>query len=177
LRYDRGREPEQFDRIFDLSVAFTKEESAETAAETLLPDRPISPHPNLVTEAGLQALQRQLQDAREAYEAAQAIEDVNEKRRQSAVPLRDARYLTERLRTAQVVPAPASTDVVAFGSTVTFSRADGRVQTYRIVGEDEADPKAGSISFVAPVAKSLMGKAVGDVVGTGAQEIEILSIG
>jgi transcription elongation GreA/GreB family factor len=177
LRYDRGREPEQFDRIFDLSVAFTKEESAETAAETLLPDRPISPHPNLVTEAGLQALQAQLQDAREAYEAAQAIEDVNEKRRQSAVPLRDARYLTERLRTAQVVPAPASTDVVAFGSTVTFSRADGRVQTYRIVGEDEADPKAGTISFVAPVAKSLMGKAVGDVVGSGAQEIEILSIG
>jgi len=159
-----------------LSVAFTKEESAETASETLLPDRPISPHPNLVTEAGLQALQRQLQDAREAYEAAQRIEDVNEKRRQSAVPLRDVRYLGERLRTAQVVPKPASTDIVAFGSTVTFSRPDGRVQTYRIVGEDEADPKAGSISYVAPVARSLMGKAVGDVVGAGSQEIEILSI-
>jgi transcription elongation GreA/GreB family factor len=159
-----------------LSVAFTKEESAETASETLLPDRPISPHPNLVTEAGLQALQAQLQDAREAYEAAQRIEDVNEKRRQSAVPLRDVRYLTERLRTAQLVPNPASTETVAFGTTVTFSRADGRVQTYRIVGEDEADPKAGSISFVAPVAKSLMGKAVGDVVGLGSQEIEVLSI-
>jgi len=159
-----------------LSVAFTKEESAETASETLLPDRPISPHPNLVTEAGLQALQTQLQQAREAYEAAQAIDDVNEKRRQSAVPLRDVRYLTERLRTAQVVAKPDSSDVVAFGSTVTFSRADGRVQTYRIVGEDEADPKAGSISFVAPVARSLMGKAAGDVVGSGAQEIEIVSI-
>lgn len=165
-----------FDRIFELSVAFTKEESAETASETLLPDRPISPHPNLVTEAGLQALQKQLQEAREAYEAAQAIDDVNEKRRQSAVPLRDVRYLTERLRTAQLVPKPASTDVVAFGSTVTFSRADGRVQTYRIVGEDEADPKAGSISFVSPVAKSLMGKAVGDVVGSGTQEIELVEI-
>ncbi|OKO86172.1 transcription elongation factor GreA [Bradyrhizobium sp. AS23.2] len=160
-----------------MSVAFTKEESAETASETLLPDRPISPHPNFVTEAGLQALQTQLQEAREAYEAAQAIEDVNEKRRQSAVPLRDARYLAERLRTAQVIPNSEATDTVAFGSTVTFSRADGRVQTYRIVGEDEADPKAGSISFVAPVAKSLMGKAVGDVIGSGAQEIEILSIG
>lgn len=159
-----------------MSVAFTKEESAETASETLLPDRPISPHPNLVTEAGLQALQTQLREAREAYEAAQAIEDVNEKRRQSAVPLRDVRYLTERLRTAQVVPDPTSTATVAFGSTVTFSRADGRVQTYRIVGEDEADPKAGTISFVAPVAKSLIGKSVGDVVGAGAQEIEILSI-
>ncbi|MBK3660404.1 transcription elongation factor GreA [Bradyrhizobium diazoefficiens] len=159
-----------------MSVAFTKEESAETASETLLPDRPISPHPNLVTEAGLQALQTQLQDARAAYEAAQAIDDVNEKRRQSAVPLRDARYLAERLRTAQLVPDPVSNETVAFGSTVTFSRADGRVQTYRIVGEDEADPKAGSISFVSPVARSLMGKGVGDVVGAGAQEIEVLSI-
>ena len=159
-----------------MSVAFTKEESAETASETLLPDRPISRHPNFVTEAGLQALQKQLQQAREANEAAQAIDDVNEKRRQSAVPLRDARYLTERLRTAQVIPAPDSTEAVAFGSTVTFSRPDGRVQTYRIVGEDEADPKAGSISFVSPVAKSLMGKGVGDVAGAGAQEIEILAI-
>lgn len=159
-----------------MSVAFTKEESAETASETLLPDRPISPHPNLVTEAGLQALQTQLHDARAAYEAAQAIDDVNEKRRQSAVPLSDARYLAERLRTAQLVPDPVSNETVAFGSTVTFSRADGRVQTYRIVGEDEADPKAGSISFVSPVARSLMGKGVGDVVGAGAQEIEILSI-
>lgn len=159
-----------------MSVAFTKEESAETASETLLPDRPISPHPNLVTEAGLQALQSQLQAAREAYEAAQAIEDVNEKRRQSAVPLRDARYLTERLRTAQVIPDPSSTDIVAFGSTVTFSRNDGRVQTYRIVGEDEADPKAGSISFVSPVARLLMGKAVGDVVGADSQELEIIAI-
>lgn len=159
-----------------MSVAFTKEESAETASETLLPDRPISPHPNLVTEAGYKALQTQLAEAREAYEAAQRIDDVNEKRRQSAVPLRDVRYLTERLRTAQVMPDPTSTDVVAFGSTVTFSRTDGRVQTYRIVGEDEADPKAGSISFVSPVARSLMGKAVGDVAGSGSQEIEILSI-
>lgn len=74
------------------------------------------------------------------------------------------------------MPDPVATDVVAFGSTVTFSRADGRVQTYRIVGEDEADPKAGTISFVSPVARSLMGKSVGDVAGSGAQEIEILSI-
>lgn len=159
-----------------MSVAFTKEESAETASETQLPDRPISPHPNLVTEAGLKALETQLREAREAYEAAQQIEDVNEKRRQAAVPLRDLRYFGERLRTAQLVADPTSTDTVAFGSTVTFSRPDGRVQKYRIVGEDEADPKAGSISFVSPVAKSLMGKAVGDVAGSGTQELEIMEI-
>jgi transcription elongation GreA/GreB family factor len=159
-----------------LSVAFTKEESAETASETLLPDRPISANPNLVTENGLKALELQLRDAREAYEAAQKIEDVNERRRLSAIPLRDARYYSERLRTAQLVPDPESTDVVAFGSTVTFSRADGRVQKFRIVGEDEADPKAGSVSFASPVAKSLLGKTVGEVVGSGSQELEIIAI-
>ncbi len=159
-----------------MSVAFTKEDSAETASETLLPDRPISPHPNLVTEAGLKALEFQLQQAREAYEAAQTIEDVNERRRQAAIPLRDARYFAARVRTAQVIAAPASTDTVVFGSTVTFRRDDDRVQTYRIVGEDEADPRTGSISFASPVAKLLMGKAVGDVVSMSGQDLEILAI-
>jgi transcription elongation GreA/GreB family factor len=160
-----------------LSTAFVKEESAETAAETHLPDRPISPHPNLVTEAGLKALEEQLQQARDGVEAAAGIEDVNEKRRQTAIPLRDFRYFAERVRTAQVMPAPASIDTVAFGSKVTFSRDDGRVQTYRIVGEDEADPKAGSISFVSPVARGLMGKGVGDLAMVGDQELEITAIG
>ena len=159
-----------------MSTAFVKEESAETASETLLPDRAISPHPNLVTQAGLEALELQLQQAREAYDAASAIEDVNERRRQAAIPLRDTRYFSERVRTAQVIPSPTSFEIVAFGNTVTFSRSDGRVQTYRIVGEDEADPKAGSISFVSPVAKSLLGKAIGDVVGEGNQELEIIAI-
>jgi transcription elongation GreA/GreB family factor len=153
-----------------------KEESAETASETLLPDREISQHPNLVTQAGLKAMEQQLRDARAAYEAAQTIEDVNERRRQSATPLRDARYFAQRVSTAEVMPDPASNDIVAFGSTVTFERDDGRVQTYRIVGEDEADPKAGSISFVSPVARLLMGKAVGDVVTVNDQELEITAI-
>jgi transcription elongation GreA/GreB family factor len=50
------------------------------------------------------------------------------------------------------------------------------VQKYRIVGEDEADPKAGSISFVSPVASLLMGKAVGDEVGASGHKLEIISI-
>ena len=159
-----------------MSVAFTKEDSAETASELLLPDRAISPHPNLVTEAGLKALGLQLLRAREAFEAVQKIEDVNERRRQAAIPLRDGRYFAARVRSAQVVTKPTSTDIVAFGSTVTFRRDDGRVQTYCIVGEDEADPKAGSISFASPVARVLMGKAVGDVVATSGQELEIIAI-
>src|SRR5258708_20435269 len=103
----------------------------------LLPDRPVSPHPNLVTEAGLEALEFQLHQAREAYETAHKIEDVNERRRQAAIPLRDMRYFAARVRTAQLITDPASTDTVSFGSTVTFKRDDGRVQKYRIVREDE----------------------------------------
>jgi transcription elongation GreA/GreB family factor len=159
-----------------LSVAFTKEDSAATASETLLPDRPISPHPNLVTEAGLKALEYQLGQAREAYEAAQKIEDVDERRRQAAIPLRDIRYFVARIGSAQLIPDPASRETVAFGATVTFRRPDGRVQTYRIVGEDEADPGAGSISFVSPVARLLLGKSVGDECGAPGQELEIVSI-
>ncbi len=153
-----------------------KEESAETAAETLLPERPISPHPNLVTETGLKALETQLSEARTAFEAANAIEDINEKRRQLAGPSRDIRYLVERLRTAQVMVDPTSSETVAFGNTVKFSRDDGRVQTYRIVGEDEADPKAGTISYVSPVARLLLGKGVGDLVTLNGQELEIVAI-
>jgi transcription elongation GreA/GreB family factor len=159
-----------------LSVAFTKEDSAETASETLLPDRPVSRHPNLVTETGLKALELQLEQAREAYETAQKIEDVNERRRQAAIPLRDIRYFGARVRTAQVIKNPLSTETVAFGSTVTFGRADGRIQKYRIVGEDEADPSSGSISFVSPVARLLMSKAVGDEAGASGQELEIIAI-
>lgn len=159
-----------------MSVAFVKEESAETAAETQLPDRPVSLHPNLVTETGLKALEHALQTAREAFEAANAVEDVNERRRQAAGPARDLRHFSERLRTAQPMPPPADNETVAFGSTVTFSRDDGRVQTYRIVGEDEADPKAGTISYVSPVARLLLGKSVGDVVTIGEQELEVMTI-
>jgi transcription elongation GreA/GreB family factor len=159
-----------------MSVAFTKEDSAETAAELLLPDRPISDGPNLVTRAGLAALQRQLREAEAAYDAANAEEDINERRRQAAIPYRDLRYFAERVRTAQVVPDPANADTVSFGSTVTFERDDGRVQTYRIVGEDEADPKVGTISHASPIARVLMGKAVGDFVTLGDTELEITGI-
>lgn len=159
-----------------MSVAFTKEESAETASETLLPARPVSSEPNLVTEIGYQALERDLAAARLAYDAAMLIEDVNEKRRQAAGPLRDLRYYAERVRTAQLVPKASVLDSVAFGSVVSFRRDEGAVQSYRIVGEDEADPKAGSISYVSPIARALMGKQVGDEVNLGERALEIVAI-
>ena len=159
-----------------MSVAFTKEDSAETAAETMLPDRPISAAANLVTEAGLAALQAQFDAARLAHDAASAIDDVNERRRQAAGPLRDLRYFAERLRTAQLLAHPATADIVAFGHAVTYRRDGGKQATYRLVGEDEADPTVGSMSYLAPVAQRLMGKSVGDVVEFGDAELEILAI-
>jgi len=159
-----------------VSVAFTKEESSETAAETMLPDRPVSEHPNLVTLSGLKKLQAELDSARAAYEAANSVEDVNERRRQQAAPVRDVRYYAERVRSAELIPDPETHEAVSFGSTVTYTRDERPAQTYRIVGEDEADPKTGSISFASPVARALMGKAVGDVVEVGEQDLEIISI-
>lgn len=159
-----------------MSVAFAKEDSAEAASETILPARPISGRLNLVTEAGLEMLQRELAAAQQALAVANALEDVNERRRQSAVPLRDFRYYSQRVETARVSPPPPSNDVVAFGHIVRFERDDGRVQTYRIVGEDEADPSQATLSHGSPVAIALMGKAVGDVVQLGPRSLEILSI-
>jgi transcription elongation GreA/GreB family factor len=164
------------EKVETMSVAFTREESAETAAEVELPDRPISAHPNLVTESGLVALANAMAEWRAAYNAAQQIEDAGERRRAVAVASREMRYFADRLSTAQVVPPPAEYGVIAFGHQVTFTRDDGRRQAFRIVGEDEADPRNGSISYVSPVARALIGKAAGDVVVVGDHEIEILSI-
>ena len=141
-----------------------------------MPDRPISEHPNLVTEEGLKQLERQLHEAQEAHEEAQKIEDVDERRRRAAIPLRDIRYFAERVRTAQLTPRRFSNEVVGFGNTVTFKRDDGSIQKYRIVGEDEANPKAGSISFASPVGRALMGKSIGEVAKYADKEMEIIGI-
>jgi hypothetical protein len=56
--------------------------------------------------------------------------------------VRDVRYFAERVASAIPQPKPADTGLAAFGSKVTILRDDGRRQTFRIVGEDEADPRA-----------------------------------
>ena len=159
-----------------MSRAFVNDDTLAQASETVLPDRPVSPHPNLVTETGLQALEHELQLARDALALAVKAEDAQERNRQSAVPLRDIRYYSERLRTAQLVPPAASPDTVGFGNSVSLRYDDGRKVTYRIVGEDEADPAKGLISYVSPVARGLTGKAVGDEITVGGHDIEILGI-
>jgi transcription elongation GreA/GreB family factor len=89
---------------------------------------------------------------------------------------RDLRYYSSRRASAQLVENPESLSVVAFGCTVDLERADGRAQTFRIVGEDEADPKTGSVSYVSPLAQALLGKAVGDTATVSGGEVEIIAI-
>ena len=67
--------------------------------------------------------------------------------------------------------------MVRFGCTVTIERDDGRTQSFRIVGEDEADPAQGSVAYVSPLARALMGKAVGDEAKVAGGEVEIVAIG
>src|SRR4029077_20594879 len=125
-----------------------------------VPDRPISTHPNLVTAHGLAQIEAALDTARHDYGRAQAAGD----REALAKAGRDLRYWSARRASAQVVAPPAGSDEVRFGSKVTIVRDDGREQMFRIVGEDEADVAMGSISYVSPLARALMGKRVGDVV-------------
>jgi len=150
-----------------MSRAFVKEND-ETVEE--LPDRPVSPYPNLVTAEGLAAIEVQL--ARLQQEHARASGD----RAALAAISRELRYWTSRRASAQLVATPSSLTKVRFGCTVTIVRADDCRQTYRIVGEDEADPSRGTISYVSPMARALMGKQAGDIVQVGNSEVELASI-
>ncbi|MBO9708458.1 MAG: transcription elongation factor GreA [Caulobacter sp.] len=159
-----------------MSVAFTKEGDSEAFAADLL-DRPISPHPNLVTPSGLALIEDELAAARAAYSAAQAGGDVAQDRTAMARATRDLRYWSARRASAQVRELDPASVVVQFGGRVTFDREDGRRQTFRIVGEDEADPAKGSVSYVSPVAQALLGKGVGDTAMVAGGEVEIVAIG
>ena len=159
-----------------MSVAFTKEEDSESNAANLL-DRPISAHANLVTPLGLAALDAALARARADYAAAQAEGGVSADRTAMARATRDLRYWSARRASAQLVLPSDDKDKVAFGGTVAFEREDGRRQTFRIVGEDEADPAKGMVSYVSPLAQALLGKTVGDVAMVAGAEVQVVGVG
>lgn len=152
-----------------MSRAFVRE-SDEAPPE--LPDRVVSEHPNLVTERGLKLIEAAVTEHERALAEATAAED----REKIAAAQRELRYWTARRQTAELQPPPADCDQVRFGCRVTIERDDGRKQTFRIVGEDEADPAAETLSYVAPLARALIGKEVGDTVKVGQGEAEILKI-
>jgi transcription elongation GreA/GreB family factor len=151
-----------------MSRAFVNEDSFVEE----LPDRPVSEHPNLVTERGLALIEEALEAARREYGEAQAAAD----RPALATAGRELRYWSARRASAKVTTPRPEFDVVQFASAVTIVRDDGRQQIFRIVGEDEANPSEGSISHVAPLARALLGKRVGDVVRAGHEDAEITAI-
>jgi transcription elongation factor GreA len=86
--------------------------------------------------------------------------------------------LETKLGTAEVLDPPSSGDRVTFGSTVRLEDGDGKESRYQIVGSDETDPTRGRISVMAPLARTLIGKKVGDSVEAqlpgGKKRFEIL---
>ena len=157
-----------------MSVAFTREEDLEATAADL-PDRPISPHPNWVTPEGLAAIETALADARAAYAAAQAKGSIEADRTAMARATRDLRYWSARRASAQLIEKAAD-GAVRFGGSVTIERDDGRTQTWRIVGEDQADPKNGAVSHVSPLARALIGRRVGDEAVVAGQSVVITAV-
>lgn len=154
-----------------MSRAFVREQDDAYGVDTI-PERLISEHRNLVTSDGLAAIEAAVTHAELALAAAHRDDDQSAIARAS----RDLRYWSERLATAEPQAAAPRDGRVHFGSTVSIVREDGRRQTFRVVGEDEADPARGSISYVAPLAQALLGKSVGDTVRAGAQDAEISEV-
>ena len=155
-----------------MNKAFVREADDERASNQL-PDRPIPAEPNLVTAEGLARIRDMVDLAQEQHTAARDAGDANEVARTE----RDLRYWMARQATAQVVKATSSCNVVEFGSLVTIRRQDGRNQTFRIVGTDEADPARGTLSYISPLAKALLGRSKGDIVRVGEGDAEITEIG
>ncbi len=152
-----------------MSRAFVKED--DDAVEDL-PERPVSSAPNLVTAEGLAAIEAEVAQLTAALAQTKADD-----RATRARIGRDLRYWTARRGSAQLTPPPDDNEIVRFGSRVSIERDDGRRQTFRIVGEDEADPERGTLSYVSPLARALMGRSVGDSVRVAGADAEILDIG
>jgi transcription elongation factor GreA len=149
-----------------------------------------------ITPDGLRKLQEELKRLKsverpkviEAIAEARGHGDISENAEYDAAKEHQA-FLEKKIRdhenkiaNADVVdPAAMSTDRVVFGLQVTVQDMDsGEKISYQIVGEDEADIAQLRISISSPVARSLIGKTVGDVVQVqiprGMRELEILDI-
>jgi transcription elongation factor GreB len=163
-----------------MSRAFVNETDAEAAAE-VVPELPVSPHPNYVTRRGLKLLEQRLSAAQAEQRDLEAAPESPEKELRLAHLGRDIRYLEARIeRAIPVDPAQQPTDEIAFGAVVDVRDPAGARHQFAIVGEDEADAEKGKVSWVSPLARALIGSGVGDVVlwrrPAGEVELEIEAI-
>lgn len=150
-----------------MSVAFRRESDDAHKEPTF--EIPIPPGPNWVTARGMRLTREKVADL-EAVDSGPMDEDAAKKHK------RELRYWRTRLATAQQQPAPDG-DVVAFGTRVTY-RQSGQDKSVVLVGDDEADPHDGRISFSSPVARAMMDAEVGETVDFAgkADAIEIIGI-
>ena len=150
-----------------LSRAFDKESASGLEA---LPERSISEFPNFVTPAGLAQIDARVVTLQAERGAAQERNDGAAVARFD----RDLRYWSQRQATARLMHPLAAPDSVQFGVQVTLKFADGALQTLRLVGEDEADPGSGRISWAAPLGRALIGARVGDPVQLLETQAEVI---
>lgn len=162
-----------------VSRAFVKEPDGDQPGDDGL-ELPQSRHPNYLTPAGLARLQARQAALAAELTALRAAAGLADKPALAALQ-RELRYLEARLAKAiPVDPAAQPRERVAFGAEVTVEDEDGGQRPVRIVGEDEADPAAGRISWVSPLAQALLDAEPGDLVTwhrpAGDVELEIFSI-
>ena len=150
-----------------MSVAFRRDSDEEHKEPRF--ELPIPVGPNLVTENGLALIRARVAELEACIAAEPGEAELEEAKR-------TLRYWRTRQATAQLAPPPPA-DEVGFGSRVGF-RQDGKLRRIDIVGDDEADPSAGRISFSAPLARALIGACVGDLVDFAgrAEALEVVEI-
>jgi transcription elongation factor GreB len=164
-----------------MSRAFVNEERFEQAGGEELVERPISQHPNYVTPNGaleLQTLEESLATQLESSKA--SAEDTFSKDKVAEIE-RDLRYVRARLDSVILVdPKTQNHETVLFGASVEVKDSEDAQHVFHIVGEDEADANINKVSWVSPLAKSLLGHKVGDTVTwqrpVGNMSLEILDI-
>lgn len=145
-----------------MSRGFVKESDGE-AEDNSLSQRPESTAPNYVTALGLADLRRRLQESLAEQERVRTSDDSLAAKAALARLARDVRYLEHRIESAILVGTESAAHAVRIGSTVVID-GDGRRMTFTIVGEDEANPAGGLISWTSPLGAVLMGAKEGDTV-------------
>ena len=151
-----------------MSVAFRREGDDEHMEPKF--ELPIPAGPNLVTARGLAQIGAKLLELEAQLAGLSQEDEIKPLRRQW-------RYWSTRQATAQLIAAPDGTSA-GFGCTVSL-RLNGQPRSITIVGDDEADPAAGLLSFSAPLCRAIMGAETGEMLDFAglANAIEIVEIG
>jgi transcription elongation GreA/GreB family factor len=154
-----------------MSRAFVRETDGTDVPEDW-PERPVSSHPNFVTARGLAQIDSRIRDLESAREQAKREDDKST----LAHVDRDLRYWLQRRASARLVEPEAAPSKVRFGMKVTVRYEAGDERTYSLVGEDEAEPAQGLISWVSPIAQALLGTEVGEEPQLQGRHAEVVRI-